>query len=332
MNRSGVHRRRRAATTVSAALLREAQEDRILGLAAEIAFFAVLSLFPGLLIAASLLGFLDLIVGPDIATDIQTKVAETLRLILTDRAAGTVEAVEDVFEGEYGGLLTFATIGALVSLSGAWAVVIASLNQAFDVTEQRSWLRRRLLGLVLAVSTLVVVVLTLTVVVIGPLLGRGDEVADLVGLGSAFTWAWSMLRLPLLFVAVTGWLTVVLHRAPNVPTSWRSAVPGAVTTAALWLLATAGFHLYLRLMGDRNPVLGAFGGGVIVMTWVYLLSLALLVGGELNGLLDKRRREAEGALVRDSREDTSLQEEGSEAVGEHRDDDRVDRETDLGRP
>ena len=56
----------------------------------------------------------------------------------------------------------------------------------------------------------------------------------------------------------------------------------------LWLLATAGFHLYLRVVGDRNPVLGAFGGGVIVMTWIYLLSLFMLVGGELNAMLADR--------------------------------------------
>lgn len=282
-------------------LLAEAQRDRLLGLAAEIAFFTVLSMFPGLLILAGLLGFLDLLVGPDVANDIQTRVVEALRLILTDRASGTTEAVEDVFDGAYGGLLTVAAIGALASLSGAWAVVIAALNQAYDVDELRSWVRRRLLGLVLALTTLAVVVLTLTVVVIGPLLGRGDEVADLIGLGPAFTWTWNLLRLPLLFVAVACWLTVVLHRAPNARTRWRDAVPGAVTTAGLWLVASAGLHVYLRFMGDRNPVLGAFGGGVIVMIWIYLLSLALLVGGELNAILAQRRASARQGVLGGSR-------------------------------
>lgn len=289
---SAVRSFRSGAPRVVRSVLRESQRDRILGLAAEIAFFTVLSLFPGLLIVAGLLGFLDLVVGPEIATDIQARVVETLRLILTDRASGTIEAVEGVFAGENGGLLTFATIGALASLSGAWAVVIATLNQAYDVAEQRSWLRRRLLGLLLALATLVVVVITLAVVVVGPLLGRGDEVADLIGLGSAFIWAWNLLRLPLLFLAVACWLTVVLHRAPNARFPWRTAVPGAVMTAGLWLVATAGFHLYLRLMGDRNPVLGAFGGGVIVMMWAYLLSIALLLGGELNAVLVQEGRRA----------------------------------------
>jgi membrane protein len=88
----------------------------------------------------------------------------------------------------------------------------------------------------------------------------------------------------------------VFHVAPNQDGRWRDALPGALLTTVLWLIVTAGFHLYLLLTADANPVLGAFGGGVIVMIWVYLLSLALLVGGELNATLDARRdRSASGA-------------------------------------
>ncbi len=270
-------------------LVRESGDDRVLGLASEIAFFAVLSLFPGLLIAASLLSFLDLLVGADVAAETQARVTGALEVILTDRASRTVESVEAVFDGQYGGLLTFATIGALVTLSSAWTVVIDALNLAYAVPEKRSWVRRRLVGLGLGLATVAVLVLALAVVVIGPLFGRGEDLAEMVGLGSAFVWMWNLLRLPLLFVGITAWLMVVFRRAPNRRTPWRDALPGALTTSILWLLATGGFHLYLRVAGDQNPLLGVFGGGVIVMTWVYLLSLALLVGGELNAILHDER-------------------------------------------
>ncbi len=61
-----------------------------------------------------------------------------------------------------------------------------------------------------------------------------------------------------------------------------------MATTALWLVASAGFRVYLEIAADGNPVLGAFGGGAIVMTWAYLLSLALLLGGELNAVLMQR--------------------------------------------
>lgn len=232
----------------------EIDKDRVLGLSSEIAFFAVLSLFPALLIATSLLGVLDLIVGADLARRAQDSVTGALDTVLTDQASATVTSIEQLFVDSFGGVLTFATVGALVTISGAFAVVIEALNLAYDTEERRSWWRRRLLGLGMGVSSVVVVVVALAVLVVGPFLGRGADLAALAGLGDAFAVAWDLLRLPVLFLVVT-----------------------------------AGFHLYLRVAGERNPVLGAFGGGVIVMTWAWLLSLALLAGGELNATLHDRR-------------------------------------------
>lgn len=288
--RAAARRAKKATPSLVREVLGEVDDDRVLGLAAETAFFTVLSLFPALLIATGLLSLLDVILGAELARQTQDEVTGALNLILTDQASDTVATVEAFFEGSYGGLLTFASIGALVTLSGAWAVLIEALNLAYDTGEQRSWLRRRLLGLGLGVVTVLVVVVSLTVLVVGPLLGRGDDLAALVGLGDAFAWTWNLLRLPTLFVAVTAWIMFIFHVAPNRRTRWRDTLPGAVSASVLWLLATAGFHLYLRLVGQGNPVLGAFGGGAIVMLWVYLLSVALLIGGELNAVLERRRR------------------------------------------
>jgi membrane protein len=96
-------------------------------------------------------------------------------------------------------------------------------------------------------------------------------------------------------VALVLWITTLFHVAPNREGGWREALPGALLTTGLWLVVTAGFHIYLALTADANPVLGAFGSGVIVMIWVYLLSVALLVGGELNAALVRRRRSPSGA-------------------------------------
>lgn len=267
----------------------EVNNDRLLGLAAETAFFAVLGIFPGLLIAASLLGLLDVFVGADLAARAQNRVVSGLDLVLTDEASGALSSIQNLFEQTRGELLTVAAAGALVTLSGAFAVVINALNIAYDTVERRSWVRRRLLGLVLGLATMVVVALALAVLVVGPLFGQGEALAEVAGLGAAFTFAWNILRIPALVVGVVLWAATLFHYAPSRRTRWRDALPGAVFATALWLVASAGFHVYLRIAAAGNPVLGAFGGGVIVMTWVYLLSLALLLGGELNGTLHDHR-------------------------------------------
>jgi len=260
----------------------DANEDRLLGLAAETAFFAVLSLFPALLIAAGLLGLLDVIIGADLAARAQQRVISAIDLVLTDEASGALDSIQDLFGRTHGQLLTVAAAGALVTLSGAFAVVINALNIAYDTDERRSWVRRRVVGLIMGFGTMVVVALALAAFVVGPLFGQGERLADIVGLGQAFSFAWDVLRLPLSVVVVVLWTTTLFHYAPSRRTPWRDALPGAILTTVLWVVASAGFHVYLRIAADGNPVLGAFGGGVIVMTWVYLLSLALLLGGELN--------------------------------------------------
>lgn len=273
--------------------LREVLDDRLLGLAAETAFFTVLSVFPGLLVLASLLGLLEPLVGARLAEQAQEQVVRALSLVLTDQAAGLLDSVRSLFADNRGGLLTAATAGALVSLSGAFAVAVGGLNLAHDVVETRPWWRRRLLGLAMAASTVVLATLVLAAVVVGPLLGQGRRVADLVGLGDTFATAWDLARLPAVALVLVLWVTALLHLAPNRRLPWRAAVPGAVLTVGLGLVASVGFRLYAGFAVQRNPVLGVFGGGAILMTWVYLLSLSLLLGGELNAVLVQRRERAD---------------------------------------
>jgi membrane protein len=270
------------------AYLSEVLDDRLPGLAAETAFFTVLSLFPGLLVGGALLGLLEPIVGAEASDQARENVLDALGLVLTDEASGLLDSVRSLFERSRGGLLTFATLGALVSLSGAFAVAIGALNLAHDAAEQRSWIRRRLLGLGMALGTLVIGVLALLALVVGPLFGRGEQLADLIGLGAAFTFVWDVVRLPVMALVLLLWATAVLRIAPSRRLTWRQALPGALLAALLWALATAGFRLYLGFAAESNPVLGAFGGGAIVMTWTYLLSLGLLLGGELNAQLLQR--------------------------------------------
>lgn len=295
---TGVRRRvwSRVPATVRA-VLRDAAEDQVPQLAAATAFFAVLSLFPTLVLLAGFVGVVDALVEVDLAAQVRERLTAALDAILTDQASGLTSSVEDFLTEGQGGLLTVAALASLVSLSGAWGAVVAALNQAYDTGEHRPWLRRRLLGLGLGLGTVLLVVLTAALLVAGPLLGRGRDIADLLGLGELFVRSWTYLRWPAVAVVLLGWLAVVYRYGPNRRTSWRTGLPGAVLTTVSWLVATAAFHLYLRFSGSSNPVLGAYGGAAILMVWVYLLTIALLFGGELNAVLASRAR---GATERDT--------------------------------
>ena len=288
--------RLRPAADLAREYVRAAAADRLPGLAAETAFFVVLGIFPGLLIAGGLLGVLDVLVGAEVAAAAERQVLDTLDVVLTDAAAPLLASVESLFGTSRGSLLTLASGGALVTLSGAFAVVIDALNHAYDVEERRSWWHRRLVGLGMGAATVVVAVLVLAAFVVGPLLGAGPVLADAVGLGAAFAFGWEVLRFPVVVAGLVAWAAAVFRIAPNRTCRWRDALPGALLTTLLWAAASAGFHVYLLVVADANPILGASGGGVIVMIWVYLLSLALLLGGELNAVLMRRRSARPGAV------------------------------------
>ena len=272
----------RRAVAFGRRLLAESLDDRLPGLAAEIAFFGVLGMFPALLLAAALLGVLGDLLGGAIGVNAQRQLMDTLDTLLTDRAAPVVASVRSLFQVNAGRLLSVAAVGALVTISGAVAVAIEALNLAYDVQEQRGWLHRRLLGLAMGTITVIAAAVALAVLVVGPLFGRGRSLAGLVGLGDEFVVAWTVLRLPALALGLVLWTATLFRMAPNQPGRWRDELPGAVLTTVLWIAATLGLHFYVVLVAGTNPVLGAFGGGLIVLLWAYLLALALLVGGEFN--------------------------------------------------
>lgn len=279
----------REAVSITGEVLRESREDRVNGLAAEVAFFGVLSVFPGLLMLAAGLGSLEVLVGNRVAGRAQELLLDFLERVLTSEAAGLVEAVRHLFEQSRGQLFTLATLVALWGLSRGFNAVIVALNLAYDVTERRNLLKRRLEALLLALGGLVVTVVVIATIVVGPLLGRGQRLADVLGLGQAFAFAWVWLRWPVAFAALIAWTAVLYHVAPNLKTRWRAGLPGAVLAALLWLVVSLGFARYLRIAGAGNQVLGVVGGGLILLLWLYLLALALLVGGELNAVLLRRR-------------------------------------------
>ena len=273
-------------------IVHKADRDRMLGLAAETAFFAVLTLFPALLVATSVLGQLQLLIGQSNALRVEQSVLDFLDAVLTDTASPAVDTVRALFDGS-GSTLTVASLLALFSLATAFATLVNTVNITYDVPETRGWWRRRLLGLLLGAGTVLTGALAVTLLVIGPLFGRGEEVVANVGLDSAYAVVWSWARGPVALLSLVVWATTMQHFAPARRSRWRYDLPGGALTTVLWLAASYGLNVYVNTFVTTSPVFGALGGGLILMSWFYLLCAALLIGAELNAILLARRRHRE---------------------------------------
>ncbi len=286
--------------TVAVHTMREIVDDRVSGLAAEMAFFALLSLVPLCVTLGAALGYLERVVGPDEVLRAQTALVRSLAIVFSPRTTSEVlePFVRALLSRERGGVAVTGLLLSLYLASRVFTATIRALDLAYDVPERRGAVVQRLLAFGFAIGFVVAVTVTLTLMVVGPLLGGGRNLATRFGLGSAFEVAWSVGRWPLLLVIVVAFLACVYRFGPAVEHRWRDCVPGAVLGVVLWLLSSIAFRLYLQAGGGEAAtfipenaavalVARVVGAMVATILWTYLTGFAILVGGELNAELQR---------------------------------------------
>lgn len=278
--------------------LRTAQSsrrDRLTGLAAEMAFFALLSLFPAMIALGAGLSVLEHLLSPEAVAGGRAAAIDAFGAVFTPQVRADViePLVDGLLRGERSGLAVSGALVALYLMSRVFTATIRALDAAYNVSDQRGALRQRLLALIFAVGAVVLGAATLVLAVVGPLLGTGQDIARALGLGEAFEQLWFLARWPTLLLIGVGFFATVYRFGPHVRNRWRDCLPGAVLGLVLWLSVSAGFRLYLGTVGapgaqfaptdEAVALLGQVVGAVVAaVLWIFLSSISLLAGGELN--------------------------------------------------
>lgn len=252
--------------------------DNCLGLAAMLAYYFFLALFPALLFFVALLSFVpvDNLLDTVIGTLSRVAPGEVLSIVQNQLRA--------IANDDAGGLLTFGVLGALWSSSSGLTAVMDSLNQAYDISECRPWWKVRLTALGLTVALALFIIVSTVLVVAGPALA--ERVADWLRLGSAFEWTWKILQWPIVFLLVSVAIALVFYFAPDAEQDWTWITPGSVLATILWLVVSLGFKFYVTNFGAYNATYGAIGGVIVLLLWFYLSALAVLVGAEMNAEIE----------------------------------------------
>jgi membrane protein len=256
----------------------EVQADNCLGLAAQLSYYFFLALFPALLFMVAVASFFPIANLMDQITAALARVApyEALKLIQ--------DQLLKISQDKNGGLLTIGMIGTIWSTSSGVTAIIDTLNQAYDIQEGRPWWKVRLLSLGLTIALALFIVVSFGLVLIGPTLA--EKVAVWMHLGPVFTWTWLILQWPVVFALVALAIALIYYFAPDAQQDWIWITPGSVLATILWVIISLGFKFYVARFGSYNATYGTIGGIIVLLTWFYVSSLAILVGAELNAEIE----------------------------------------------
>ena len=255
--------------------------------AGTLTYFAMMSLFPALLLGVTLLGLFGQ----------ESLVTEASDYLLKNGAdpqtAAVVRQTLDKVISSSGGALGFTLVLSVVlainGASGAFAAAGRALNVVYGVEEDRGFVRRKATDIGV---TLVVLVLFLIVLVALFLGGQiADDLLGKIGLGSTGKAVWSIVRWPAALVAAMVGYALVYAFAPNiVPRRFRWITPGAAFGVVLWIVLSIGFAIYVKNFSTYGAAYGVFGAAIIQLLWLYLSANAFLFGAELNAELERAER------------------------------------------
>ena len=259
----------------------EVSKDNVFGRAAELAYFFLFSAFPLLLVLTNLLGMMaegDRIRG-ELLRYFMTAMPPNAYILLSN-------TLDEVTKGSGGGKLSLAILMTLAASSSGMVAIIEGLNTAYSIREAREWWKRRLMatGLTLALALFSITALALM------LYGAqfGDFLAQQIGLKPAFQVAWRLAQWPLMSGFVLLGFSIVYRFAPNVhDQKLHWIVPGSVVALVVWFLASLGLRLYLRVYDSYSTTYGSLGALIVLLIWFYLFGAAILIGGEVNSIIEQ---------------------------------------------
>ena len=253
-------------------------KDNCLGMAAQLAYYFFFGLFPALLVLLAIASYFP------VDTLVDDMFAMLGGFVPSEGLAIITDQMKKISEGQQGGLLTVGMLAALWSSSAAMTSAIDTLNSAYDIEEGRPWWKVRLIAIALTIGVALFILVSFALILIGPRLAA--FIATRTFLGSNFVWAWTILQWPLVFVLVSAGIAIVYYYAPDAEQDWVWLTPGSAVATILWLVASLGFKFYVASIGNYTEAYGAIGGVMVLMLWFYISGLVLLLGAEMNAVIE----------------------------------------------
>lgn len=254
-------------------------KDDASGLAAQLAYYFMLSLFPMLIFILSLIPLFK-IDQQSIISQIESNAPDQASSIITN-------ILTDVMSNANGGILSFGLILALWTASNGMTALMNSFNVAYDVEDSRNFLVSKAMAVFFTLLIGITMPITLVLFTFGQQIG--NILFGPLGLDEAVRWVFGLLRTVLPVLAIFIVFTLLYTMAPNVKIKLKSVLPGALFATVAWILGTLAFGYYVSNFGNYSKTYGSIGGVIVLMLWLYITGFILIIGAEVNAIFHHRK-------------------------------------------
>ncbi len=259
-------------------LIVKIKKDDIFALSSQLAYYLILSFFPFVIFLMTLAGFSNLE---------SSEVVIALRGILPESILQLTETIlEEVFDNQYKGLLSFSIIFALWTSASGFRAVIKGVNKAYNFKETRSFIKRIFISIAGIIGLATIILLALTVVVFGRIIGNYLEINFVYY--DIIVYFWAVFRYVFIFLIMFLIFSIIYIVTPSQRLTFKEVFPGAVFSTLGWAFLSMGFSFYINNFRNFSRFYGSLGVVFILITWLFLISFIFIFGVEINSVLKNK--------------------------------------------
>lgn len=258
-------------------LMFQFSKDNTSGMAAQLAYYFLLAIFPLLIFLLTLV--------PLFQID-QEMIVGLIEDYAPAEIAGMLTGIiDDVMTSSGGGLLSVGLIATLWSASNGMTALMNAFNVAYDIEDDRNFFVSKGLSIFFTIILTLSVLLTFVLIVFGGQIG--NLMFGVIGLDEQFSTIWNLVRsiLPLLLVFIV--FLIMYLTAPNIKVKLKSVIPGTIFTTVAFLVASWGFSVYVSGFGNYSATYGSIAGVIILIFWLYITGVIIILGAQINAIIHK---------------------------------------------
>lgn len=249
-------------------------DDDILALSSQLAYGFIFAFFPFMIFLMTLIGYSPISSG---------NVLDGLDRLLPDEALYLIKTtVIEVVDSRKSNLMSFSLIFTIWSVSSGFDAVIKGINKAYDEKENRSYFKLKLISILFTFELTIMILILIFLLVFGQIIG--NSIASKYGFSYQFKVIWNFARYAIIISTTIFIFASLYHYTPSKRLAWSDVMPGSFFATIGLIAVSIGFAYYVNTFTNYSLLYGSIGAVIVFLTWLFLMSIIILLGGEINAI------------------------------------------------